>query len=133
MTIDKAIEAMALTDAESRGRDDSVYEVIGSWNQHIWSWTRNPNLAHWRGICCSIRRGGNCRRRSSIPRSPGFRRRRRKKDSASGRRRPMRDFSARVAPDSGRDMLTPAQIDRIVHDHGEQMRRFGYLPLDRGD
>jgi hypothetical protein len=29
-----------------------------------------------------------------------------------------------------KDVLTPAQVDRIVRDHGEQMRRFGYLPLD---
>jgi len=27
-------------------------------------------------------------------------------------------------------VLTSAQIDRVVRDHGEQMRRFGYLPLD---
>jgi len=26
-------------------------------------------------------------------------------------------------------VLTPAQVERIVHDHGKQMRRFGYLPL----
>jgi hypothetical protein len=27
-----------------------------------------------------------------------------------------------------REVLTPAQIDRIISDHGEQMARFGYLP-----
>jgi len=26
-------------------------------------------------------------------------------------------------------VLTSDQIDRIVRDHGEQMMRFGYLPL----
>ena len=29
-----------------------------------------------------------------------------------------------------KEVLTPVQVDRIVKDHGEQMRRFGYLPLD---
>ena len=29
-----------------------------------------------------------------------------------------------------KDVMTPAQIDRVVRDHGEQMRRFNYLPLD---
>jgi hypothetical protein len=29
-----------------------------------------------------------------------------------------------------RDVLNPSQVDRIVRDHGEQMQRFGYLPLD---
>jgi hypothetical protein len=28
-----------------------------------------------------------------------------------------------------KDVLTPAQVQRIVDAHGEQMRRFGYLPL----
>jgi hypothetical protein len=27
-----------------------------------------------------------------------------------------------------KDVLTPAQIKRIVDAHGEQMARFGYLP-----
>jgi hypothetical protein len=27
-----------------------------------------------------------------------------------------------------KEVLTKAQIDRIVQDHGEQMKRFGYLP-----
>jgi hypothetical protein len=28
-----------------------------------------------------------------------------------------------------KEVLTTAQIDRIVRDHGEQMQRFGYLPI----
>jgi len=28
-----------------------------------------------------------------------------------------------------KDVLTPAQVQRIVDAHGGQMRRFGYLPL----
>jgi hypothetical protein len=28
-----------------------------------------------------------------------------------------------------KEVLTPAQIQRIVDAHGEQMQRFGYLPL----
>jgi hypothetical protein len=29
-----------------------------------------------------------------------------------------------------KDVLTAAQVRRIVREHGEQMRRFGYLPAD---
>jgi hypothetical protein len=29
-----------------------------------------------------------------------------------------------------KEVLTKEQVDRIVRDHGEQMRRFGYLPLE---
>ena len=28
-----------------------------------------------------------------------------------------------------KQVLTPAQVERIVHDHGKQMQRFGYPPL----
>ncbi len=28
-----------------------------------------------------------------------------------------------------KEVLTPAQIQRILDAHGEQMQRFGYLPL----
>ena len=31
--------------------------------------------------------------------------------------------------DQWKDVLTPAQVQRIVDEHGEQMQRFGYLPL----
>ena len=39
------IETMSMRDTEIGGRDSAVYEVQGSWSQHVWSWTRNPNRA----------------------------------------------------------------------------------------
>lgn len=46
-TIDQTIEQMAMKGAESKGQDTAVYEVIGSWTQHVWSWTRNqPPALH---------------------------------------------------------------------------------------
>lgn len=44
-TVDAAITRLAATDAETDGSDTSVYEVHGSWTQHVWSWTRNPHRA----------------------------------------------------------------------------------------
>src|ERR1700726_1048049 len=32
-------------DAETAGSDSAIYEVHGSWSQHVWSWTRNPHRA----------------------------------------------------------------------------------------
>jgi hypothetical protein len=29
-----------------------------------------------------------------------------------------------------REVLTSHQVECIIRDHGDQMRRFGYLPLD---
>ena len=44
-SIDDAIERMSLIDAETDGSDIAVYEVHGSWSQHVWSWTRKPHRA----------------------------------------------------------------------------------------
>jgi len=41
-----------------------------------------------------------------------------------------RSITPSVAAGQWEDALTPAQVNRIVRDHGEQMQRFGYLPLD---
>ena len=45
ITIDETIERMAATDAETDGSEAAVYEVHGSWSQHVWSWTRKPHRA----------------------------------------------------------------------------------------
>jgi hypothetical protein len=36
---------MSMAGAETDGSDTAVYEVHGSWSQHVWSWTRNNNRA----------------------------------------------------------------------------------------
>ena len=40
------------------------------------------------------------------------------------------DFFREGRAGQWRDVLTPAQIEQLVRDHGEQMRRFGYLSED---
>src|SRR5262249_30863750 len=45
VTVDDAIKRLAATDAETAGSDSAVYEVQGSWSQHVWSWTRNAHRA----------------------------------------------------------------------------------------
>ena len=41
--IDTAIEEMAFENLETAVNDKSVYEVYGSWSQHVGSWTRNTH------------------------------------------------------------------------------------------
>jgi len=43
--IDTAIESMSAENIETSGGERSVYEVYGSWSQHVWSWTRQPHPA----------------------------------------------------------------------------------------
>ena len=42
-TIDTAIEEMATDNLETGVNDRSVYEVYGSWSQHVESWTRKTH------------------------------------------------------------------------------------------
>jgi hypothetical protein len=146
--IDQAIELMASTDAESRGNDDAVYEVIGSWSQHVWSWTRNPHralhvvryedmLAEPNKVFATMAQHLllNPTRRHlnrAIERSSFARLQAQEKEKGFRERPPNADqnFFREGRAGQWRDVLTTAQVDRIVRAHGEQMQRFGYLPLD---
>jgi hypothetical protein len=44
-SIDFAIDFMNLKNAEALGNKKHVYEVYGSWSQHVLSWTRKPHPA----------------------------------------------------------------------------------------
>jgi hypothetical protein len=147
-SIDAAIAHMAATDAESSGSDASIYEVHGSWSQHVGSWTRNQHralyvmryedmladpqqtfgaLARHLHFDASRRHLAKAIERSSFARlqaqenEKGFRERPARAD---------RNFFREGRAGQWKEVLTPSQVDRIVNDHGEQMRRFGYLPLD---
>jgi hypothetical protein len=147
-SIDNAIEYMSMTGAETNGNDISVYEVHGSWSQHVWSWTRNDNRAlhvtryedmiaepektfaalatHMlidftpRQLKLAIKHSSFARLQAQ-EKQRGFRER-----SPTADQNFFRDGRA----GQWRSVLTPAQVDRIVRDHGELMQRFGYLPLD---
>src|SRR5690242_8980318 len=44
-SIDFAIDFLNLKNAEAQGNKKHVYEVYGSWSQHVLSWTRKPHPA----------------------------------------------------------------------------------------
>jgi hypothetical protein len=145
--LDRAIEGMANADTESEGRDDAVYEVIGSWNQHVWSWTRNPHRAlhvmRYEDMLADPRQSFAALARHLLlnPTRSQLRRaiewssfeRLLAQEKAKGfRERPPHadsNFFREGRAGQWKAILTPAQIDRIVRDHGEEMQRFGYLPL----
>ncbi|HWX82892.1 MAG TPA: sulfotransferase domain-containing protein [Xanthobacteraceae bacterium] len=148
VTIDDAIARMAVTDAETAGSDSAVYEVHGSWSQHVWSWTRNPHralhvvryedlLADPQNVFAAMARHlllDSTRRRliKAIEQS-SFARLQAQEREKGFRERPAsadQNFFREGRAGQWKDVLTSAQIDRVVRDHGEQMQRFGYLPLD---
>ncbi len=147
-SIDEAIERMSLINAETDGSEVAVYEVHGSWSQHVWSWTRKPHralhvvryedmladpqtafagMARHLHLTATRRQLGRAIERSSFARlkaqetEKGFRERPPNADQS---------FFREGRAGQWKEVLTTAQIDRIVRDHGELMQRFNYLPLE---
>lgn len=144
-SIDEAIDLMALEGAETRVTDKQVYEVFGSWSEHVYSWTRNPHPAIYvmryedmladpkksfgglvdhlliqarpRQIAKAIERS-SFENLQQQEKKGGFRER---SENASA------SFFREGRAGQWKEVLTKAQIDRIVKDHGQQMKRFGYL------
>jgi hypothetical protein len=145
--VDAAMEMIATEDIETAGNEQAVYEIYGSWSQHVWSWTRTPHRAlyvmRYEDMLADPERtfGGLARHllldpmpdqlREAIELSSFERLQAQEKDKGF-RERPKdsdENFFREGRADQWKQVLTQEQIDRIVRDHGEQMQRFGYLPL----
>jgi hypothetical protein len=145
--IDDTIEYMSRKDVETEGSDIAVYEVHGSWSQHVWSWTRNNNRAlhvmRYEDMLAEPEKSFAALARhllieftpqqlqTAVEHSSFARLQTQEKKRGFRERPPNADgnFFREGRAGQWKDVLTPAQIDRIVRTHGEQMRRFGYLTL----
>jgi hypothetical protein len=145
ITLDKAIEQMALTDVETAGKEGAIYEVLGSWSQHVWSWTRNPSpaihLIRYEDMLDDPMRafGALARHlllnptRRQLKRAielSSFTRLKAQEREKGFRERPPhadQDFFREGRAGQWKEILTQDQIARLVRDHAEQMRRFGYM------
>jgi hypothetical protein len=145
--VDDTIEYMSRKDVETEGSDIAVYEVHGSWSQHVWSWTRNNNRAlhvmRYEDMLAEPEKSFAALARhllieftpqqlqTAVEHSSFARLQTQEKKRGFRERPPNADgnFFREGRAGQWKDVLTPAQIDRIVRTHGEQMRRFGYLTL----
>jgi hypothetical protein len=145
--IDDTIEYMSRKDVETEGSDIAVYEVHGSWSQHVWSWTRNNNRAlhvmRYEDMLAKPEKAFAAlarhllidftpqQLRTAVEHSSFARLQTQEKKRGFRERPPNADgnFFREGRAGQWKDVLTPAQIDRIVRTHDEQMRRFGYLTL----
>lgn len=148
LPINDAIERMADTSAETDGSDKGVYEVHGSWSRHVWSWTRNPHRALYimryedmladpqktfGAVARHLLLTSTRRQLTKAIERSSFARLREQEQASGFRERPPdadQSFFREGRAGQWKEVLTSTQIDRIVRNHGEQMRRFGYLPLD---
>ena len=146
-TIDDSIEFVSMTDCESQGKPNAVYEVLGSWSQHVLSWTRNRHpalhvvryedmLGDPEETFAALARHlllqpSSAQLAKAIERSSFIRLAAQEQRKGFRERPPGADqnFFREGRAGQWKDVLTPAQIERIVAAHSEQMQRFGYLPL----
>lgn len=147
-SIDDAINYLSLTDAETEGTDAAVYEVHGSWSQHVFSWTRNNHRAlhilRYEDMISETERSfaalakhllidfSPYQLQTAIEHSSFASLQAQEAENGFRERHPnaTAQFFREGRPGQWKEKLTSTQIERLVRDHGEQMRRFGYLPLD---
>jgi len=145
-SIDFAIDFLNLKNAEAQGNKKHVYEVYGSWSQHVLSWTRKPHPAiyvmRYEDMLAEPQKTFGALARhllfkpsdeqlaDAVDRS-SFERLREQEEKAGFKERSEKAerFFREGRAGQWKEVLTPQQIDRIVEAHHEQMQRFGYLPL----
>jgi hypothetical protein len=144
-SIDAAIEAMNLKNAETAVTDSQVYELYGSWSQHVLSWTRKPHRAiyvmRYEDMLAEPQKTFGALARhllfrpsegelaDAIDRSSFERlREQEEKEGFSERPKVAQRFFRDGRAGQWKEVLTPQQIQRIVDANHEQMQRFGYLP-----
>ena len=143
-TIDRSIEEMGIRNLETGVSETSVYEIYGSWSQHVESWTRKPHRAIYvmryedmlehthsvfRGLCTHLLLNPNDEQLDLAIQRSSFDEMKRQEDEEGYREKP--DSAPRFfrSGRSGewRETLTPEQVRTIIVGHNEQMQRFGYL------
>jgi hypothetical protein len=139
LTVDQAIEMMA--DKKARGRatpGTTVNELMGSWSDHVRSWTRWKHtpllLLRYEDMRAdSLGQLGITHDEARIRRAVEFSsfKALQAQEAQSGfieKSLHSKRFFRAGRAGGWRDVLTPAQARAMEGIHAEQMRRFGYLP-----
>jgi len=142
--IDEAIDEMACKGFVHAASPHSAHEVYGSWTQNVFSWTRQSNpaflivryedmitdpkavfrrISRHLQINPSEEQLAEAIRRSSFDEMTS-----KEKDSGQKLIRKAETPFFRVGKmDQWKTELSDVQMNRVIAEHGEQMRRFGYL------
>ncbi|GGB52798.1 sulfotransferase [Tistrella bauzanensis] len=150
LDIDGASAMMANEGAITATDERNVFEVLGSWSQHVKSWTQvpNPGLHVMRYEDMTDRPQQTFRKltdflglkppRERLERAirfSSFKMLKQMEERHGFRERSVNSKAFFRSGGAGkwRERLTPDQIRRIIADHHQQMARFGYIPADYAD
>jgi len=145
-SLDATIHYMAKSRAQVPASNNHVHELLGSWSEHVESWTAKPSKAlhivryedmlmkpqsafggitRFLGLKVPRDRLERAIARSSFRVLQEQERRHGFKEKGEFADRFFREGKS----GQWRKVITPAQADRVVTAHSQQMGRFGYLPL----
>jgi hypothetical protein len=147
ISIDSTIAKLAAENAETKATTTAVYEVLGSWSQHVMSWTRKPHRAiyvmRYEDMLADPHQAfGRLARHLLLDPTEeqlmhaidlsSFEKLKEQEEKGGFRERPKeaKRFFREGRAGQWKETLTPLQIQRIIRDHREQMTRFGYLKGD---
>ena len=144
--LDTTIDILADPSIGSKTNDKIVYEVHKSWSIHVDSWTNppRPGLAVLRyedmlnnpiktfgGLSQFLGLNPPRKRLERAIERASFKTLRRQEDEQGFKEKS--PFAQKFFRDGRagqwRELMTPAQIDKVAGAHKEQMQRFGYWPL----
>lgn len=145
--IDHMIELMAQRGTESNMDANAVYEAYGSWSENVLGWTRKAHSAIYimryedmladptkafGGLARHLHQEATPTELTLAIERSSFKRLQSQEEQMGFVERPQaaQRFFREGRAGQWKDILTPEQVRAIVRDHGEQMRRFGYLPGD---
>jgi len=147
VTFDSAIRSMGARLNASVGSEIAVPEIWGSWTENVASWTVDaPPVIHvvryedlladpreqFVEIVEHMRLDATPEQIDEAIALASFDRLRAEEDTRGFAERPENAgrFFRQGTAGQWREQLSADQVERIVADHGEQMRRFGYLPVN---
>lgn len=145
--IDTAIEKMAADGLETAMTEKSVYEIYGSWRQHVESWTRKPHrtiyvmryedmLAEpektFGGLARHLRIAPTAAQLEQAIERSSFENLREQEEAEGFREKPehAERFFRKGTSGQWREDLTEMQVRQIISDQRTQMQRFGYVPKE---
>lgn len=145
ITIDDAITTMGTRDVTTPINDKRVYEIWGSWSQHVESWTRKPHHAIYvmryedmlsepektfGGLAKHLLLAGTPQQIDLAIERSSFANLKKQEDEKGFVEKSERAdrFFREGRSGQWKEILSRPQVRRIVRDHGEQMTRFGYVP-----
>ncbi len=144
-TIDETIQVMAAVDMKTPVSEKNVYEIYGSWSQHVATWTHKPHRAIYVMRYEDMLKnpmhifGGLARHlllkprpdqlRLAIERSSFDKLQKQEEEKGGFKEKPEAAERFFRSGKSGewRKTLSPRQVREIVRVHHAQMARFGYL------